>query len=82
MSSFQFLIIIFFYCLILSDPLNEPRELKYIAKKKQESKAFKNFIRGIHNKTTQICYTEWLRNDIMKFAHSQKIVFKPEEMMN
>lgn len=59
--------------------LNKPRELEYIAKKKQESKAFKNFIRGIHNKTTQADYTEWLRNDIMKFAHSQKIISKPEE---
>ena len=61
------------------DLLNKPKELEYIAKKKQESKAFKNFIRGIHNDTTKSNYTEWLRNDIMKFAHFQKIISEPEE---
>lgn len=59
--------------------MNKPRELEYIAKKKQESKAFKNFVRGISNDTTKANYVEWLRNDIMKFAHSQKIISGNEE---
>ena len=59
--------------------VNKPRELEYIAKKKQESKAFKNFVRGMNNETTKANYTEWLRNDIMKFAYAQKIISKTEE---
>jgi len=59
--------------------LNKPRELEYIAKKKLESKAFKNFVRGISNDTTKADYTEWLRNDIMRFAYSQKIISGSEE---
>lgn len=59
--------------------MNKPRELEYIAKKRQESKAFKNFVRGISNDTTKVNYTEWLRNDIMKFAHSRRIISGNEE---
>jgi len=59
--------------------LNKPRELEYVAKKRQESKAFKNFVRGISNDTTKANYVEWLRNDIMKFAHSQRIISGNEE---
>ena len=37
--------------------MNKPKELEYIAKKRQESKAFKNFVRGISNDTTKANYT-------------------------
>ncbi|MCH7966285.1 MAG: hypothetical protein IIB02_02530 [Thaumarchaeota archaeon] len=59
--------------------MNKPKELEYAAKKKQESKAFKNFVRGISNDNTKASYVEWLRNDIMKFAYSQRIISGSEE---
>ena len=36
-------------------------------------------MRGISNDTEKSNYTKWLRNDIIKFAHLQKIIFNPEE---
>jgi len=46
---------------------------------KTHSMSFKNFMRGISKDITKSNYTEWLRNDIMKFAYLQKTIFNPEE---
>ena len=46
---------------------------------KMQTKSFKNFVRGISNDTEKSNYTEWLRNDIIKFAYLQKTIFNPKE---